>query len=84
MAGLTLDTSTLLDQEINRLDNKPTGPKAPITDTLQLLTTVLEIVLKVTPVLKPLHQGLQCKLEPWKSEKPRTVSLLQGRRNTPY
>ncbi|XP_036743921.1 DENN domain-containing protein 4C isoform X3 [Manis pentadactyla] len=31
VAGLT-DTSTLLDQEINRLDTKSTGPKAPITD----------------------------------------------------
>lgn len=31
VAGLT-DTSTLLDQEINRLDTKLTGPKAPITD----------------------------------------------------
>ncbi|XP_075416095.1 DENN domain-containing protein 4C isoform X2 [Tenrec ecaudatus] len=61
VAGLT-DTSTLLDQEINRLDTKSTGPKAPITDIAVINTSAGEKVPEGYTCVEATPSALQANL----------------------
>ncbi|KAF4025339.1 hypothetical protein G4228_017299 [Cervus hanglu yarkandensis] len=61
VAGLT-DTSTLLDQEINRLDTKSTGPKAPITDIAVINKSSGETVPEGYTCVEVTPSGLQANL----------------------
>ncbi|XP_068830182.1 DENN domain-containing protein 4C isoform X8 [Capricornis sumatraensis] len=61
VAGLT-DTSTLLDQEINRLDTKSTGPKAPITDIAVINKSAGETVPEGYTCVEATPSGLQANL----------------------
>ncbi|TKC49616.1 hypothetical protein EI555_000880, partial [Monodon monoceros] len=61
VAGL-IDTSTLLDQEINRLDTKSTGPKAPITDIAVINKSAGETVPEGYTCVEATPSALQANL----------------------
>ncbi|XP_036074260.1 DENN domain-containing protein 4C isoform X2 [Rousettus aegyptiacus] len=61
VAGLT-DTSTLLDQEINRSDTKSTGPKAPITDIAVINKSAGETVPEGYTCVEATPSALQANL----------------------
>ncbi|XP_060093212.1 DENN domain-containing protein 4C isoform X1 [Heteronotia binoei] len=61
VAGLT-DTSTLLDQEVNRLETKSIGPKAPITDLAIIIKSAGETVPEGYTCVESTPTALQANL----------------------
>ncbi|XP_006864533.1 PREDICTED: DENN domain-containing protein 4C [Chrysochloris asiatica] len=82
VAGLT-DTSTLLDQEINRLDTKSTGPKAPITDIAVINTTVGEVVPEGYTCVEATPSALQANLNYGSLKSPELFLCYKRGRDKP-
>lgn len=61
VAGLT-DTSTLLDQEVNRSETKSVGPKAPITDLSIIIKSAGETVPEGYTCVEATPTALQANL----------------------
>ncbi|XP_045145042.1 DENN domain-containing protein 4C isoform X2 [Echinops telfairi] len=82
VAGLT-DTSTLLDQEINRLDTKSTGPKAPITDIAVINTSAGEKVPEGYTCVEATPSALQANLNHGSLKSPELFLCYKRGREKP-
>nr|XP_031305505.1 DENN domain-containing protein 4C isoform X3 [Camelus dromedarius] len=82
VAGLT-DTSTLLDQEINRLDTKPTGPKAPITDIAVINKSAGETVPEGYTCVEATPSALQANLNYGSLKSPELFLCYKRGRDKP-
>ncbi|XP_020038007.2 DENN domain-containing protein 4C isoform X3 [Castor canadensis] len=82
VAGLT-DTSTLLDQEINRLDTKSTGPKAPITDIAVIIKSAGETVPEGYTCIEATPSALQANLNYGSLKSPELFLCYKRGRDKP-
>ncbi|XP_062064131.1 DENN domain-containing protein 4C isoform X3 [Lepus europaeus] len=82
VAGLT-DTSTLLDQEINRLDTKSTGPKAPITDIAVIIKSAGETVPEGYTCVEATPSSLQANLNYGSLKSPELFLCYKRGRDKP-
>ncbi|KAL2781534.1 DENN domain-containing protein 4C isoform 1 [Daubentonia madagascariensis] len=82
VAGLT-DTSTLLDQEINRLDTKSTGPKAPITDIAVIIKSAGETVPEGYTCVEATPSALQANLNYGSLKSPELYLCYKRGRDKP-
>ncbi|KAM4877308.1 DENN domain-containing protein 4C isoform 1-T1 [Thomomys bottae] len=82
VAGLT-DTSTLLDQEINRLDTKSTGPKAPITDIAVINKSAGETVPEGYTCVEATPSALQANLNYGSLKSPEVFLCYKRGRDKP-
>ncbi|XP_040819087.1 DENN domain-containing protein 4C isoform X2 [Ochotona curzoniae] len=82
VAGLT-DTSTLLDQEINRSDTKSTGPKAPITDIAVIIKSAGETVPEGYTCVEATPTGLQANLNYGSLKSPELFLCYKRGRDKP-
>ncbi|XP_068944019.1 DENN domain-containing protein 4C isoform X2 [Petaurus breviceps papuanus] len=82
VAGLT-DTSTLLDQEINRLDPKSTGPKAPITDIAVIIKSAGETVPEGFTCVEATPSALQANLNYGSLKSPELFLCYKRGRDKP-
>ncbi|XP_070445856.1 DENN domain-containing protein 4C isoform X2 [Equus przewalskii] len=82
VAGLT-DTSILLDQEINRLDTKSTGPKAPITDIAVINKSAGETVPEGYTCVEATPSALQANLNYGSLKSPELFLCYKRGRNKP-
>ncbi|XP_066113429.1 DENN domain-containing protein 4C isoform X1 [Saccopteryx bilineata] len=82
VAGLT-DTSTLLDQEINRLDTKSTGPKAPITDIAVINKSAGETVPEGYTCVEATPSALQANLNYGSLKSPELFLCYKRGRDKP-
>uniref|UniRef100_A0A8C2QDK9 DENN domain containing 4C n=1 Tax=Cricetulus griseus TaxID=10029 RepID=A0A8C2QDK9_CRIGR len=82
VAGLT-DTSTLLDQEINRIDNKSTGPKAPITDIAVIIKSAGEAVPEGYTCVEATPSALQANLNYGSLKSPELFLCYKRGRDKP-
>ncbi|KAM9641928.1 DENN domain-containing protein 4C isoform 1-T2 [Trichechus inunguis] len=82
VAGLT-DTSTLLDQEINRLDTKSTGPKAPITDIAVIVKSAGETVPEGYTCVEATPSALQANLNYGSLKSPELFLCYKRGRDKP-
>ncbi|XP_055150106.1 DENN domain-containing protein 4C isoform X8 [Symphalangus syndactylus] len=82
VAGLT-DTSTLLDQEINRLDTKSTGPKAPITDIAVIIKSAGETVPEGYTCVEATPSALQANLNYGSLKSPELFLCYKRGRDKP-
>ncbi|KAM5298832.1 DENN domain-containing protein 4C isoform 2-T2 [Ctenodactylus gundi] len=82
VAGLT-DTSTLLDQEINRLDTKTTGPKAPITDIAVIIKSAGETVPEGYTCVEATPSALQANLNYGSLKSPELFLCYKRGRDKP-
>ncbi|XP_065735280.1 DENN domain-containing protein 4C isoform X7 [Phocoena phocoena] len=82
VAGL-IDTSTLLDQEINRLDTKSTGPKAPITDIAVINKSAGETVPEGYTCVEATPSALQANLNYGSLKSPELFLCYKRGRDKP-
>uniref|UniRef100_A0A4X1WCY1 DENN domain containing 4C n=1 Tax=Sus scrofa TaxID=9823 RepID=A0A4X1WCY1_PIG len=82
VAGLT-DTSTLLDQEINRLDTKSIGPKAPITDIAVINKSAGETVPEGYTCVEATPSALQANLNYGSLKSPELFLCYKRGRDKP-
>uniref|UniRef100_A0A452URH0 DENN domain containing 4C n=1 Tax=Ursus maritimus TaxID=29073 RepID=A0A452URH0_URSMA len=82
VAGLT-DTSTLLDQEVNRLDTKSTGPKAPITDIAVINKSAGETVPEGYTCVEATPSALQANLNYGSLKSPELFLCYKRARDKP-
>ncbi|XP_012520501.1 PREDICTED: DENN domain-containing protein 4C [Propithecus coquereli] len=82
VAGLT-DTSTLLDQEVNRLDTKSTGPKAPITDIAVIIKSAGETVPEGYTCVEATPSALQANLNYGSLKSPELYLCYKRGRDKP-
>lgn len=83
VAGLT-DTSTLLDQEINRIDtNKSIGPKAPITDIAVIIKSAGETVPEGYTCVEATPSALQANLNYGSLKSPELFLCYRRGRDKP-
>ncbi|XP_020822957.1 DENN domain-containing protein 4C isoform X2 [Phascolarctos cinereus] len=82
VAGLT-DTSTILDQEINRLDTKSTGPKAPITDIAVIIKSAGETVPEGFTCVEATPSALQANLNYGSLKSPELFLCYKRGRDKP-
>ncbi|XP_037707028.1 DENN domain-containing protein 4C isoform X2 [Choloepus didactylus] len=82
VAGLT-DTSTLLDQEINRLDTKSIGPKAPITDIAVIIKSAGETVPEGYTCVEATPSALQANLNYGSLKSPELFLCYKRGRDKP-
>ncbi|XP_058421847.1 DENN domain-containing protein 4C isoform X2 [Diceros bicornis minor] len=82
VAGLT-DTSALLDQEINRLDTKSTGPKAPITDIAVINKSAGETVPEGYTCVEATPSALQANLNYGSLKSPELFLCYKRGRDKP-
>lgn len=82
VAGLT-DTSTPLDQEINRLDTKSTGPKAPITDIAVIIKSAGETVPEGYTCVEATPSALQANLNYGSLKSPELFLCYKRGRDKP-
>ncbi|XP_008843757.1 DENN domain-containing protein 4C isoform X2 [Nannospalax galili] len=82
VAGLT-DTSTLLDQEINRLDTKSPGPKAPITDIAIIIKSAGETVPEGYTCVESTPSALQANLNYGSLKSPELFLCYKRGRDKP-
>nr|XP_025857241.1 DENN domain-containing protein 4C isoform X3 [Vulpes vulpes] len=82
VAGLT-DTSTLLDQEINRLDTKSPGPKAPITDIAVINKSAGETVPEGYTCVEATPSALQANLNYGSLKSPELFLCYKRARDKP-
>ncbi|XP_023571586.1 DENN domain-containing protein 4C isoform X2 [Octodon degus] len=82
VAGLT-DTSTLLDQEINRLDAKSAGPKAPITDIAIIIRSAGEEVPEGYTCVEATPSALQANLNYGSLKSPELFLCYKRGRDKP-
>ncbi|KAM6169181.1 DENN domain-containing protein 4C [Rhynchocyon petersi] len=82
VAGLT-DTSTLLDQEINRLDAKSAGPKAPITDIAVIIKSAGETVPEGYTCVEATPTALQANLNYGSLKSPELFLCYKRGRDKP-
>ncbi|XP_019514611.1 PREDICTED: DENN domain-containing protein 4C isoform X1 [Hipposideros armiger] len=82
VAGLT-DTSTLLDQELNRLDTKSTGPKAPITDIAVINKSAGETVPEGYTCVEATPSALQANLNYGSLKSPELFLCYKRGRDKP-
>ncbi|XP_004677741.1 PREDICTED: DENN domain-containing protein 4C [Condylura cristata] len=82
VAGLT-DTSVLLDQEINRLDTKSTGPKAPITDIAVIIKSAGETVPEGYTCVEATPSALQANLNYGSLKSPELFLCYKRGRDKP-
>ncbi|KAF3814242.1 hypothetical protein GH733_018341 [Mirounga leonina] len=82
VAGLT-DTSTLLDQEINRLDTKSAGPKAPITDIAVINKSAGETVPEGYTCVEVTPSALQANLNYGSLKSPELFLCYKRARDKP-
>lgn len=82
VAGLT-DTSTLLDQEINRLDTKSTGPKAPIIDIAVINKSAGETVPEGYTCVEATPSALQANLNYGSLKSPELFLCYKRGRDKP-
>ncbi|XP_055485580.1 DENN domain-containing protein 4C isoform X2 [Psammomys obesus] len=82
VAGLT-DTSTPLDQEINRIDAKSTGPKAPITDIAVIIKSAGETVPEGYTCVEATPSALQANLNYGSLKSPELFLCYKRGRDKP-
>ncbi|XP_005352758.1 DENN domain-containing protein 4C isoform X3 [Microtus ochrogaster] len=82
VAGLT-DTSTLLDQEVNRIDTKSTGPKAPITDIAVIIKSAGEAVPEGYTCVEATPSALQANLNYGSLKSPELFLCYKRGRDKP-
>ncbi|KAL6050945.1 hypothetical protein STEG23_009303, partial [Scotinomys teguina] len=82
VAGLT-DTSTLLDQEINRIDTKSIGPKAPITDIAVIIKSAGEAVPEGYTCVEATPSALQANLNHGSLKSPELFLCYKRGRDKP-
>ncbi|XP_056660441.1 DENN domain-containing protein 4C isoform X2 [Monodelphis domestica] len=82
VAGLT-DTSTLLDQELNRSDTKSTGPKAPITDIAVIIKSAGETVPEGFTCVEATPSALQANLNYGSLKSPELFLCYKRGRDKP-
>ncbi|XP_041507365.1 DENN domain-containing protein 4C isoform X2 [Microtus oregoni] len=82
VAGLT-DTSTLLDQEVNRTDTKSTGPKAPITDIAVIIKSAGEAVPEGYTCVEATPSALQANLNYGSLKSPELFLCYKRGRDKP-
>ncbi|KAL1776424.1 DENN domain-containing protein 4C isoform X2 [Sigmodon hispidus] len=82
VAGLT-DTSTPLDQEINRADTKSTGPKAPITDIAVIIKSAGEAVPEGYTCVEATPSALQANLNYGSLKSPELFLCYKRGRDKP-
>uniref|UniRef100_A0A8C2V6Q2 DENN domain containing 4C n=2 Tax=Chinchilla lanigera TaxID=34839 RepID=A0A8C2V6Q2_CHILA len=82
VAGLT-DTSTLLDQEINRLDTTSAGPKAPITDIAVIIKSAGEEVPEGYTCVEATPSALQANLNYGSLKSPELFLCYKRGRDKP-
>ncbi|XP_006976037.1 DENN domain-containing protein 4C isoform X2 [Peromyscus maniculatus bairdii] len=82
VAGLT-DTSTPLDQEINRIDTKSTGPKAPITDIAVIIKSAGEAVPEGYTCVEATPSALQANLNYGSLKSPELFLCYKRGRDKP-
>lgn len=82
VAGLT-DTSTLLDQEVNRLETKSTGPKAPITDIAVIIKSAGEAVPEGFTCVESTPSSLQANLNYGSLKSPELFLCYKRGRDKP-
>ncbi|KAM5330379.1 DENN domain-containing protein 4C isoform 1-T3 [Glossophaga mutica] len=82
VAGLT-DTSTQLDQEINRLDTKSTGPKAPIIDIAVINKSAGETVPEGYTCVEATPSALQANLNYGSLKSPELFLCYKRGRDKP-
>lgn len=82
VAGLT-DTSTLLDQELNRIDTKSTGPKAPITDIAIIIKSAGEAVPEGYTCVEATPSALQANLNYGSLKSPELFLCYKRGRDKP-
>ncbi|XP_042309332.1 DENN domain-containing protein 4C isoform X2 [Sceloporus undulatus] len=82
VAGLT-DTSTLLDQEINRSETKSLGPKAPITDLAVIIKSAGETVPEGYTCVESTPTALQANLNYGSLKSPELFLCYKRSRDKP-
>uniref|UniRef100_A0A8C6HJL7 DENN domain containing 4C n=1 Tax=Mus spicilegus TaxID=10103 RepID=A0A8C6HJL7_MUSSI len=82
VAGLT-DTSTLLDQEINRTDPNSIGPKAPITDIAVIIRSAGETVPEGYTCVEATPSALQANLNYGSLKSPELFLCYRRGRDKP-
>ncbi|KAH0513326.1 DENN domain-containing protein 4C [Microtus ochrogaster] len=82
VVGLT-DTSTLLDQEVNRIDTKSTGPKAPITDIAVIIKSAGEAVPEGYTCVEATPSALQANLNYGSLKSPELFLCYKRGRDKP-
>ncbi|XP_006140382.1 DENN domain-containing protein 4C isoform X2 [Tupaia chinensis] len=82
VAGLT-DTSTLLDPEVNRLDSKSIGPKAPITDIAVIIKSAGETVPEGYTCVEATPSALQANLNYGSLKSPELFLCYKRGRDKP-
>ncbi|CAO2587998.1 DENN domain-containing protein 4C [Lemmus lemmus] len=82
VAGLT-DTSALLDQEVNRIDTKSTGPKAPITDIAVIIKSAGEAVPEGYTCVEATPSALQANLNYGSLKSPELFLCYKRGRDKP-
>ncbi|XP_051499010.1 DENN domain-containing protein 4C isoform X3 [Apus apus] len=84
VAGLTdTDTTTLLDQEINRHETKSTGPKAPITDIAVIIKSAGETVPEGYTCVEATPTALQANLNYGSLKSPELFLCYKRGRDKP-
>ncbi|XP_044283879.1 DENN domain-containing protein 4C isoform X2 [Varanus komodoensis] len=82
VAGLT-DTSTLLDQEVNRSETKSVGPKAPITDLAIIIKSAGETVPEGYTCVEATPTALQANLNYGSLKSPELFLCYKRSRDKP-
>uniref|UniRef100_A0A8D0BHK5 DENN domain containing 4C n=1 Tax=Salvator merianae TaxID=96440 RepID=A0A8D0BHK5_SALMN len=82
VAGLT-DTSTLLDQEVNRSETKSAGPKAPITDLAVIIKSAGETVPEGYTCVEATPTALQANLNYGSLKSPELFLCYKRSRDKP-
>ncbi|KAJ6669518.1 hypothetical protein lerEdw1_000066 [Lerista edwardsae] len=82
VAGLT-DTSTLLDQEVNRFETKSIGPKAPITDIAIIIKSAGETVPEGYTCVESTPTALQANLNYGSLKSPELFLCYKRSRDKP-
>ncbi|XP_053154407.1 DENN domain-containing protein 4C isoform X2 [Hemicordylus capensis] len=82
VAGLT-DTSTLLDQEVNRFETKSVGPKAPITDIAIIIKSAGETVPEGYTCVEATPTALQANLNYGSLKSPELFLCYKRSRDKP-
>ncbi|XP_066469362.1 DENN domain-containing protein 4C [Tiliqua scincoides] len=82
VAGLT-DTSTLLDQEVNRFETKSVGPKAPITDIAIIIKSAGETVPEGYTCVESTPTALQANLNYGSLKSPELFLCYKRSRDKP-
>lgn len=82
VAGLT-DTSTLLDQDVNRSETKSGGPKAPITDLAVIIKSAGETVPEGYTCVEATPTALQANLNYGSLKSPELFLCYKRSRDKP-